>query len=131
MKLELKRIGVWSLVKIAFILNLIFGFIIGIFYALLFLFMASLPMTMAGDESMGVFSAFAGITAIFLPFICAIGCAIFNTLFAAIAALLYNMLVKVTGGIELDLDQVVQMVPVTAPSPFPQPPLGGDQQSTI
>jgi hypothetical protein len=131
MKLELKRIGVWSIIKISFILNLILGFIIGIFYALLFLFMASLPMTLAQDESAGMFSAFAGITAIFLPFICAIFCAVFNTLLAAICGLVYNLVVKATGGIELEFGQVVQMVPAAAPAIFPQPPIGGDQQSTI
>jgi hypothetical protein len=130
MKLELKRIGVWSVIKISFILNLMLGFVIGIFYAFLFIFMASLPMTLSNEESAGVFSAFAGVAAILLPFICAIGCAVFNTLFAAICGLVYNLLVRATGGIELEFSQVVQMVPAGAPVTLPQPPGEGDRPST-
>jgi len=131
MKLELKKISVWAAVKVSFILNLILGFIVGIFYAFLFVFLASLPLSIPGEESSRMFSAFAGVTAILLPFICAFGCAIFNTALAAIMALAYNLVVKLTGGLEFEFKPVVEIVPVSASAGFSQPPSGEEQQSTI
>ena len=131
MKLELKKISVWAAVKVSFVLNLILGFIIGIFYALMFMFLASLPMSLQAEESSRIFSVFAGVTAIFLPFICAFFCAVFNTALAAIMAFAYNLIVKLTGGLEFEFKQVVEIVPVSASAAFSQPPSGGEQQSTI
>ncbi len=130
MKLELKRIGVWSLVKISFVVNLIFGFILGIFYAFLFALMAALPVNME-EGSSGMFSVFAGVAAILLPFICAIACAVFNTILAAIGGWVYNLIAKATGGIELEYSPVVQMVPATTAPAGYEPPPAGEQTSSI
>jgi hypothetical protein len=130
MKLELKRISVWAAVKVSFILNLIFGFLYGILYSMILLVISSLPTAAMGDEAPRLFSAFAGIAAIFLPFIVAIFCAVFGTFFVAISVALYNLIVKLTGGFMLEFDQIVEMVPVSASAGF-TPPSGGDQQSTI
>lgn len=131
MKLELKRISVWAAVKVSFLLNLILGFIIGLFMAFFFALIASLPMSLANEESAGLFSAFAGVAAIFLPFFYAFFCAIFNTALAAIMVLAYNLVVKLTGGLEFEFKQVVEMVPAVAQASFTPPSSGGDQQSTI
>ena len=131
MKLELKKISVWAAVKVSFILNLILGFLIGLFMAFFFVLIASLPMRLGNEESAGLFSAFAGVAAIFLPFIYAFICAIFNTALAAIMAFAYNLIVKLTGGLEFEFKQVVEIVPVSASAGFSQPPSGGEQQSTI
>jgi len=72
MKLELKKISVWAAVKVSFVLNLIFGFLYGILYSIILLLISSLPIATMGDESSHLFGAFAGIAAIFLPFIVAI-----------------------------------------------------------
>jgi hypothetical protein len=130
MKLELKRMSVWAAVKVSFVLNLIFGFLYGILYSMILLVISSLPIAAMGDEAPGALSAFAGIAAIFLPFIVAICFAVFGTIFVAISVVLYNLIAKLTGGYILEFDQVVEVVPVSAPVGF-SPPAGGEQQSTL
>jgi hypothetical protein len=129
MKLELKKISVWAAVKVSFVLNLILGFIMGIFYAIFLLLIASLPMM--GEDLPSTFTAFAGIAAIFLPFIFAFFAGVMYTIVVAISVIAYNLVVKLTGGLEFELNQVVEVVPVAAPAGFSQPPSGGEQQSTI
>jgi len=131
MKLELKKISVWAAVKVSFVLNLILGFIMGIFYAIFLLLLASLPMGMMGENSPRMFSAFAGIAAIFLPFFFAFFLGVVYTIIVAISVIAYNLVVKLTGGLEFEFKQVVEIVPVSASAGFSQPPLGGEQQSTI
>jgi hypothetical protein len=132
MKLELKRISVWAAAKVSFVLNLILGFVMGIFYSMFLLLIASLPMGAMGDESPRFLSAFAGIAAIFLPFFFAFFLGVVYTIIVAISVVLYNLVVKVTGGFEFEFAPVVEMVPVTAtPAGFSQQAPGGDQQSTI
>ncbi len=129
MKLELKRISVWSAVKVSFVLNLILGFIIGIFYAFILMILATLPMAAMGEEG-AAFSTFAGVAVIFVPFIVAFFVCVIYTIVVAISVALYNLIVKLTGGLEFDFSQVVEVVPVAAPPAFPQQPSGGDQTST-
>ena len=131
MKLELKRMSVWAAVKVSFVLNLIFGFLYGILYSMILLLISSLPIAATGDEMPAAFSAFAGIAAIFLPFIVAICFAVFGTIFVAISVVLYNLIAKLTGGYILEFSQVVEIVPVSAQSGFSPPPPGGDQTSAI
>ena len=131
MKLELKRISVWSAVKLSFVLNLILGFIFGIFYAFIVLAIASLPMSVMGEDTPRFLPAFAGIAAILLPFFFAFFLGVIYTIIVAIATVAYNLVAKLTGGLEFEYKQVVEMVPVTTPVGFTQPPSTGEQQSTI
>ncbi|TFH64198.1 MAG: hypothetical protein E4G91_06555 [Candidatus Zixiibacteriota bacterium] len=131
MKLELKKISVWAAVKVSFVLNLIFGFIMGIFYAIFLLLIASLPIGRMGEDYSGTFSAFAGIAAIFLPFLFAFFVGVIYTIIVAISVIAYNLIVKLTGGLEFEFKQVVEIVPLSASAGFSQPPSGGEQQSTI
>jgi hypothetical protein len=131
MKLELKKISVWAAVKVSFILNLILGFIMGIFYAIFLLMLASLPIGMMGDGSPRLFSAFAGIAAILLPFFFAFFLGVVYTIVVAISVIAYNLVVKLTGGLEFEFKQVVEIIPIPASAGFSQPPSGGEQQSTI
>jgi Transmembrane domain of unknown function (DUF3566) len=131
MKLELKRISVWAAVKVSFVLNLILGFIMGIFYAFFLLLIASLPMGMMGDEAPRAFSTFAGVAAIFLPFIFAFFVGVIYTIVVAISVALYNLIVKMTGGLEFEFKPVVEVASISAQAGLSQPRPGGDQQNTI
>lgn len=131
MKLELKKISVWAAVKVSFVLNLMLGFIVGIFYAFLLLLLSSLPMSMMGDDTPRMFSAFAGVAAIFLPFFFAFFLGVVYTIIVAISVIAYNLVVKLTGGLEFEFKPVVEIVPVSASAGFSQPPSGGEPQNTI
>lgn len=71
-------------------------------------------------EGMGMFGAvFGGIFMIFLPFIYAI----MGAVMFAISALLYNLIAKYVGGIEVEIDgqekKKVEQPTVTPPNPNP------------
>ena len=118
MRYELKSIGVWAFIKVSFFANMIIGFLVGLLYGLfigLFLaVMQNLPYMNSEDFQASPEVPF-GAVMIMIPFICAIGGAIFYTLFGVICAVIYNLVAKFTGGMEFDLN------PITEIAPAPQP----------
>ncbi len=126
MKLELKSIGYWSLIKISFVVNLVGGFIIGFFFALFvgfFLSLADKLGTMGGmpipmDEIPSI-----GLLIIIYPFLFGFFGAVFNTILYVIIAFIYNVGAKVLGGVELEFGEVAQVAPAPAPTyqPTPEP----------
>lgn len=120
MKYEVKRISVWSAVKITFFLSLVLGFLLGIFYALLLIPIAMLPMDAGYGEFGSEFPVAIGTGLIVLmPIICAIFMTIGNTIGVVIATWLYNLIARLAGGLEYDLVEVksavVQPVSQTPP----------------
>lgn len=119
MKFELKSIGYWSLIKVSFLINLIIGFILGLFFALFVGFMLSVIEQFGGMPGMPMYAeemAPIGIMLVLYPFMFAFFGAIFYTIFFLIVAFVYNMIAKVLGGIEFDLNEVqIRPVAYTAP----------------
>jgi len=102
MKLELKSIGTWSLIKISVFINMIMGFIFGIFYAFMMYFMSSaglLPLDMVGDEDVTLLGMI-----IFVPIMFSIGAAVFGTIWAVVCVFIYNLLGKIIGGLEIEVE---------------------------
>jgi len=122
MRYELKTIGIWALIKVSFFFNLIVGFIAGLLYGMLFSFfmavMANLPFARSDmpDMEMPV-----GLMIVIMPFIFAIGSAIFHTMILLVMAFIYNLIAKLTGGMEFELSPVT-VAPV--PPPAAQPMTG-------
>jgi hypothetical protein len=105
MRYELRSIGLWSAFKILFLFNLIAGFVVGLIYALMFSFIMTLASQMPGMpmqqlQSVGVST---GALVIILPIMFSLGSAVFNTIIGFIAALMYNALAHLVGGLELNL----------------------------
>lgn len=104
MRLELKSISVWSVVKIAFIFNLVGGLVYGLFSAL---FMGSILSLMSGS---GIFpideysdSDFSvGALIIFMPLFSAAVAVFFGTICAVVLAVLYNLTSGILGGLEFE-----------------------------
>lgn len=136
MKYELKSIGYWSAIKISFVLNLIIGFIVGVFYALFMGIILSLatqfPMF---SEFSGAYGEEPSIGAliIILPIMFSFMAAVFNTIFVIIAVFIYNMSAKLIGGLEMEFTEIrIQPVAVSPasqpaaqpvrPEPAPPPP---------
>jgi len=126
MKLELKSLGLWSVIKIGFIVNLIMGFVMGLLAAL---FMLPLMALMSGLGSVGMEgldpAEFAGpIMIIVLPIVYALGSAVFGTIILWIAAVVYNLAARLLGGVEYEVTQVdARAVPPAAPVYAPAQPL--------
>jgi hypothetical protein len=104
MTLEIKRLDVWSCVKVGFILFGILGFIIGIFYALMIGFIGSLMGPLGGTEIEPLRGFFSGALGIFMAFFMAIFYAVMGAIATAITVWLYNVCAGWVGGIIVNLN---------------------------
>jgi hypothetical protein len=102
MRYELKRVEIWPIIKVVFILSLIFGFFIGIFYALIFSFISRFAAPFQGFGGQE-FSSFGGIGILFLVLICTVFITVINIFTAAVFTALYNLLATSIGGLVFNL----------------------------
>lgn len=134
MKLELKRISLWSTVKMSFVLNLVFGFVVGCFYALLLAAILAIPSSAFREAETDSLRNLGGVFLLFLPFFVAFFLAILNTIFAFIMVVVYNFIGRTMGGLELEFanidgpvappaPSVVYQQPVPPAPPAPPPPI--------
>ncbi len=133
MRYELRSIGVWAFVRTSFFIHLVFGFILGLFYAAIFGLIMAVASSLPMDGTSGFDPTTLGpIFIIMLPILFSVGSAVFGTLFTAILVIVYNMIVKMTGGVEFELeattlDQMAisrpsQGSPTVIPAYAPPPP---------
>lgn len=119
MRYELKTIGLWSLLKVSFSLNLIFGFIFGLVYAfflsVIIAFSGLLPLEELGMDPSEISFGFLFIV---FPIMSSIGAAVFATLICVFGAAVYNLMARLIGGLEFELTPVNQ---VTSMQPVPRP----------
>lgn len=153
MRYELKSIPIWPLTKVMFFINLIGGFIFGFLYALFagFIMTVMSQVPMFQSENMDIGKMSMGILIVVMPFVFAFFSAFFNTIIGIIIAFLYNLITRLVGGIELQLqlvgeEQQSQFKPQpiiaqtaatssspSAPPPFPStppPPKPPEQKDT-
>ena len=103
MTYEIKKIDVWSVVKIAFILSGIFGLLAGLLYAVLLTLVGGILSQLGGE-----FEAMKGLTGavgIFMAFFLALFYAVIGAVGAAICTLIYNLLARGLGGVKFYLEQ--------------------------
>jgi uncharacterized BrkB/YihY/UPF0761 family membrane protein len=116
MTYEIKKIDVWSVVKIAFILYGIFGLIFGLFYALLLTFLGGILSQFGGDFGQ-ISGFFTGAVGILMAFFIALFYAVIGAIFTAIFVWLYNVLAKLAGGIRFNLEGEKIATPPPAEKP--------------
>jgi hypothetical protein len=110
MKFELKTISYWPLIKISFVINLVFGFIMGIFFALFIGMIFSLATKLGGLSGMPTMQGELpplGLILLIYPFMFGFGGAFVNTIAALILAFIYNLVAKGIGGLEFEMNQVM------------------------
>ncbi len=128
MRYELRSIGIWAFTRVAFFVNLIAGFFIGLLYALFMSFMLTVMQQFPILEDLGGVGIDEGVSVgvllIFLPIMGAVGGAIFFTLFGVIMIVFYNLIARLAGGLEFDLQPAGRpsLRPITAYSAAPPPP---------
>ncbi len=132
MRYELKSIGIWAFIKVAFIVNLFAGFLAGLAtIPFMALFMAVMAETayLDSDEYIPEDGAL-GFLLVGMPVICALGAAVMGTFFQTMVVLAYNLVSKLIGGFEVSLESIVgnQSVPPPPtiapgqPDPIQYPP---------
>jgi hypothetical protein len=119
MKYELKRIPVFPVIKVTFIVSLVLGFFLGILYAMFFglIFGALSSVGQFQGQNLDIPRMGVGMLMIFMPVFLSIFSAVFNTILALLAVAVYNFVVKFAGGLELELE------PTDAPSPTQPHPM--------
>lgn len=119
MRFELKSIGVWAFIKVAFFVNMILGFLFGILYAVFFGFLMAIMQKLPYMPDGGMEpppDASIGVLVVILPFVFAIVGGFIYTVLGIIFVVIYNLVVKITGGLEFNLDSIVELAPApTAP----------------
>jgi hypothetical protein len=100
---EIRRIDVWSVVKISFFIYGIFGLIFGLFYAALLSMLGGFLSQMGGE--FGGLQGLSGAVGIVGAFFMALFYAVLGAVVTAIFTWIYNLLAKGLGGIRFDLEQ--------------------------
>lgn len=124
MTYEIKKIDVWSVVKIAFILSGIFGLLAGLLYAVLLTLVGGILSQLGGE-----FEAMKGLTGavgIFMAFFLALFYAVIGAVGAAICTWIYNLLARGLGGVKLYLEQEKATVVIQ-----PARPSGTESEGTL
>jgi hypothetical protein len=100
---EIRRIDVWSVVKISFFIYGIFGLLFGLFYAALLSMLGGFLSQMGSEfgAMRGLAGALGFVGAIFM----ALFYAVLGAVVTAIFTWIYNLLAKGLGGIKFDLEQ--------------------------
>ncbi len=121
MEVEIKKINLWSAVKISFIIYAVLGFIIGIFYGLFIFSLGGLLGSLTDRDITpltGMFSSFVGgffftiLMGFFIAFIMAV---VYGIIITTLFVWLYNWLSKWTGGFKVTLEKEV----LTSSAPYP------------
>ncbi|MEE8405189.1 MAG: DUF3566 domain-containing protein [candidate division Zixibacteria bacterium] len=120
MRYELKSISTWSYIKVMFFVNLIVGFVLGIFAGIfsgVFMSIAA-ELMFFSENAFDVQSGFPIALYVFaMGIMFSLGNAVFGTLFGAIIAGFYNLIVRMTGGLEFVLSPMTNIKtagPITA-----------------
>jgi len=99
----LKKLPVWPVIKVTFVVFLVIGIIIGIFYAFLISGWSFLANSFMASEMGSEMNLLRGLGFIMIPFFAVIY-AIFGAIWSLIMVLLYNLIASAVGGIELHLE---------------------------
>jgi hypothetical protein len=123
--LELKRIDLWSLFKVAFLLYALLGLVAGIFYALFLMIAGSLQSAFL-HEGFPKLGAISGVLAIVLVPLFSIMYGAIGSVVVTIAGFLYNLFAGLVGGIRIsaivDVGPAVRTTTPAATSADDQPP---------
>jgi len=103
MTYEIRKIDVWSVVKIAFFLYGIFGLLFGLFYAIILTMLGGI-LSQFGPEFESM-RGLTGVLGIFMAFFLALFYAVIGAVGTAIFTWIYNLLAKGLGGIKFYLEQ--------------------------
>jgi hypothetical protein len=124
-KFEMRRIAVWPVVRVVFIIFLIIGIVVGLMYGLM---MSSFGLLLSAigesplDEG---FPLIGNLGFLMIPMF-AIFYAVFGTVAAVIWVVIYNITASVVGGIELELEEKKDLFSVRPEAPAPateEPPV--------
>lgn len=129
MKIEIKRIGLFSAIKTMFVLGGVGGFLLGIIQWMLLMMIQrageSMPEGLYGLDQPGMselLDAGIGALGMILPFFGGFAGAVAGVFFAAILGGVYNLAARLWGGLEIDTAELGTSESSSAGMPRPTAP---------
>ncbi len=115
---ELRKVDIWSLFKVAFVLYATLGLVAGLFYGLIFMVLGQLGGLLGGEDipGLGFLTGIVGVLAI--P-VLAVMYGVIGSIVVAIGGALYNLATRWVGGVKMDIDLAE---PATFPASAPPAP---------
>ena len=117
---EMRRIQVWPVMRVVFIIFLIIGIIVGLMYGFMISSFGLLLSALGESPIDEGFPLIGNLGFLMIP-ILAIFYAVFGTIAAIIWTVIYNITASVVGGIELELEEKNMPFSESAASPPPVP----------
>jgi hypothetical protein len=113
--LELKRVDIGSLFKVAFVLYLVLGMVAGLFFGMALMTIGSLSSLLGEEHIPGLhmITGMAGFVAVPVMAICY---GIVGSIVVSIVGLLYNLAAGRVGGLKLEFD-TGEVAPAATPAP--------------
>ncbi len=108
--IELKRVELWSLFKIAFVLYSALGLFMGVLYGFFMLVAGGLQGAFLGDEFPEI-GIIGGVLGIFLIPVIAIFYGAMGSVFVTVGGFIFNLIVRMVGGLRIETDVVTMSQP--------------------
>ena len=117
MNYEIKRFDIWSVIKVCFVIYLILGFFMGLVWVSFIGIIARLAQHLGGQEIPDLpIKSFGAMGALFLAVFFSIFYSVFLTFFTAVGVLIFNLVSRLTGGIQVEVDaEPIPVQPSAAP----------------
>jgi len=120
---EFKRVDVWSLFRVAFLVYAAIGLMIGLFYWFVLVVAGGIGSAFLEDADIPNLGMLGGVLGIILVPVIAFFYGAMCGLMATIAGALYNLATRFAGGVRFEGDLVEQVsTPLPAPVPPHEPP---------
>lgn len=100
---EVKRIEVWPIVKIGFVISVVLGFILGLMSSLMIVAFSNFLGTVVGESFVGSPKTLSGGLAIVGAFFWAPIYGVIGAFLTAISVWIYNLIARWAGGVRLNL----------------------------
>lgn len=121
MKYEIRRFDLLSVFKVCFLIYLIVGLVIGLFYSMILMTILGALSPMVQDEMLQDIGKVGSVGLILLAFFIAVVVSVVWSILTVIAAAVYNVLAGSLGGIRLELESPELTIVPREGSPNPPP----------
>lgn len=137
MRYEIRKVDLWSAIKVAFLISTFYGILFGFFYVFVLQIVKSYFFTHGDFHTLKSISFFTGIMGIFLALMFAFAVAMIGTLTLGMLVWIFNQAAGSSGGLILDLERHVpdrlvdiELEGASPPSPVPTslPPPDEDEE---
>ena len=112
----LRKVPYWPVIRMTFLVFILIGIVIGVFYAVLLSTWGVFMSSFAGSSFGSEFGILRNLGFVLIPIV-AILYSIFGTIAVAVCALIYNLIASVVGGIELVLEPAGRRSVAVPPPP--------------